>query len=260
MKLPGLGGKTAIITGASRGIGTGIARVLGAQGMRLVLTARSEQDGLEFTRSLREGGVECRWVTADLSDRRAARGVFEAAVESYGGVDLLVNNAARQRSRSILELDEEEYRLSFEKNVRIVYHITRPVARHMAERGGGNIVNISSVGGLRTHRNRAGYDASKGALDALTRSMAADLAPYGVRVNAVAPGATERPRDRARDSYERRRKLLAEKVPIPRAGRPEEVGAAVAFLASEAAAYVTGQILYVDGGLTIQLTPPGVYV
>jgi len=128
----------------------------------------------------------------------------------------------------------------------------------MAERGGGCIINISSVGGLRAHRGLAGYDASKGAMDALTRSMAVDLAPHGIRVNAVAPGAT---RNRPLDA--RWEEKLAEKargIPLGRVGRPEEIGAAVAFLASQAAAYITGQVLYVDGGLTAQLTPPGIRI
>lgn len=113
---------------------------------------------------------------------------------------------------------------------------------------GGAIVNISSVGGLRAHRGLAGYDASKGAIDALTRSMALDLAPFNIRVNAVAPGQT-------RSGHHK-----LEGVPLGRAGTPEDVATAVAFLASEAASYITGQVLYVDGGLTAQLTPPGIFI
>lgn len=226
--------------------------------MRLALTARTAEAGAAFARKLRGDGVECVWVTADLSTKEGARSVFDAAIEHYGSVDLLVNNAARLRSKPFLELDEEEYRLSFEANVRIVYEVSYLVARHMAERGGGRIVNISSVGGLRAHRGTAGYDASKGAIDALTRTMAVELAPNGIRVNAVAPGATRKPGSDPR--WAERLEQIAQGIPLGRLGRPEDIGAAVAFLASEAGGYITGQVLYVDGGLTAQLTPPGIRI
>jgi 3-oxoacyl-[acyl-carrier protein] reductase len=246
------------VTGASRGIGCGIAEFLGRQGMRLVLTARSEEDGQAFTRELSAAGVGCHWVTADVSTKEGARAVFEAALERLDGVDLLVNNAARRASKAFLELDEEEYHLSFEANVRMVYELSQLVAHHMADRGGGSIINISSVGGLRAHRGLAGYDASKGAMDALTRSMAVDLAPHGIRVNAIAPGAIALKTDHP--GWQEKYARASAGIPLGRMGRAEEIGAAVAFLASEAGAYVTGQVLYVDGGLTTQLTPPGIRI
>ncbi len=257
-RYPSLLGKSAIVTGASRGIGAGIAEFLGRQGMRLALTARSADAGEALVRELRTDGVECVWVTADVSTKEGARTAFDAAVHHFGGIDVLVNNAARLRSKEFLKLDEEEYRLSFESNVRIVYEISYLVAHHMAERGAGSIVNISSVGGLRSHRGLAGYDASKGAMNALTRSMALDLAPHGIRVNAVAPGATRKPG--ADLNVEARYRQMSDGIPLGRLGRPEDFGAAVAFLASEAGGYITGQVLYVDGGLTTQLTPPGIFI
>jgi len=256
--LPGLAGKAAIVSGTSRGIGCGIARVLGSQGMKLALAARSADAGAAFAEELRAGGVDCLFVPADLATPGGAQTAFDAAVERFGPIDLLVNNAARLRSRSILELDEVEYRRSFEDNVRIVYGLSRLVSLHMAEAGGGAIVHISSVGGLRGHRENAGYDASKGAIDALTRSMALDLAPHGVRVNAVAPGATRR-RDGPAES-EGKHSGRSKYIPLGRLGTTREIGWAVAFLASDLAAYVTGQVLYVDGGLCAQLTPPGIWV
>jgi 3-oxoacyl-[acyl-carrier protein] reductase len=175
----------------------------------------------------------------------------------FGRVHLLVNNAANLRSRAFQELDEETYRLSFESNVRMVYGPSFLAARHMIERGGGSIIHISSVGGLRAHRGLAGYDASKGAVDALTRSMAMDLAPYGIRVNAVAPGFIPHAGRSEADPVAAKR---AEGIPLGRAGTPRDVAAAVAFLASDAGSYITGQILYVDGGLTVQVTPPGIFI
>ena len=226
--------------------------------MRLTLSARTAEEGEAFVRKLREAGVECVWVTADMSTKDGARAVFDTALQHFGGIDLLVNNAARLRSQDFLNLDEEEYHLSFESNVRIVYEISQLVAHHMAERGSGCIINISSVGGLRGHRGLAGYDASKGAMDALTRSMAVDLAPHGIRVNAVAPGATRKTVGDAKT--EERYAQMAGGIPLGRLGRPEDIGAAVAFLASEAGGYITGQVIYVDGGLTAQLTPPGIRI
>lgn len=256
---PDLAGKTAIVTGASRGIGQGIAEFLGRQGMKLILTARSEEAGQAFTRELNASGVEAHWVTADVSDAAQAEQVFQQALEHFGEVDLLVNNAANLRSKEFLKLDAEQYRVSFENNVRIVYYLSFCAARSMAERKQGNIINISSVGGLRAHRGLAGYDASKGAMNAFTRSMALDLAPYGIRVNAVAPGATASHPVTTPEKKAFREKQVSG-IPLGRLGTCEEIGAAVAFLASDAGAYITGQVIYVDGGLTTQLTPPGIFI
>jgi len=255
---PDLAGKTAIVTGASRGIGQGIAKFLGRQRMKLILIARSEDKGQAFTRELIERGTEAFWVTADLSDFKQAERVFEAALDRLGTIDLLVNNAANLKSVDFLNLDQEQYQLSFENNVRIVHHISLCTARHMAERKGGVVINISSVGGLRAHRGKSGYDASKGAMDAFTRAMSLDLAPYGIRVNAVAPGATlNSPTTPENKAF---REQQAKGIPLGRLATCEEIGAAVAFLASNAASYITGQTLYVDGGLTTQLTPPGIFI
>ncbi|MCK4284078.1 MAG: SDR family oxidoreductase [Candidatus Brocadiae bacterium] len=255
---PDLAGKAAIVTGASRGIGVGIARTLGRQGMKLVLCARSEEAGQAVAAELGADGVECAWVTADLSTSEGARRVFDEAIGRFGHVHVLVNNAARLHSAPLLELTEEVYGQSFEDNVRMVYALSRHVARHMVEEGGGSIVNISSVGGLRAHRGLVGYDASKGAIDSMTRALALELAPHGIRVNAVAPGAMHVDRRPPRPAAKRKNKEKG--IPLGRLGTPEGIGMAVAFLASEAAAYITGQILYVDGGLTAQLAPPGTFI
>ena len=255
---PDLDGKVAIVTGASRGIGQGIATLLGRQGMKLVLTGRTEETGQVFTQQLADNGVEALWVTADLAVADHAEQVFTATLEQFGTIDLLVNNAAHMPSAPFLELDEETFTVSCENNVRIVYHLSFRVAHFMADKQSGVIINISSVGGLRAHRRKAGYDASKGAMDALTRSMAVDLAPHGIRVNGVAPGATwNKPLPSDASAL---RPENAAGIPLGRKGVPEEIGAAVAFLASDAGAYITGQTLYVDGGLTAQLTPPGIFI
>jgi 3-oxoacyl-[acyl-carrier protein] reductase len=256
VRFPDLAGRVAIVTGTSRGIGWGIAKFLAGQGMNLVVTARSADEGRSG--ELEQAGAQCLSIQADLSTREGAEEVASKAIERFGRVHLLVNNAACLHSRAFLKMEEEVYRTSFEQNMRIVYNISLRIARHMADCGGGNIVNISSVGGLRSHRGLAGYDASKGAMDALTRSMSLDLAPSGIRVNAVAPGATDTRPGHA--SYDKARANARERVPLGRMGRMEDVAAAVAFLGSDASSYITGQILYVDGGITTQLCPPGIFI
>jgi NAD(P)-dependent dehydrogenase (short-subunit alcohol dehydrogenase family) len=253
-----LAGKTAIVSGASRGIGVGIADILARESMRLVLCARSAEAGEQVAAELAGAGVDCLWVSADLTTPEGAEAVCEQASKAFGPIDLLVNNAARLGGGAFLDMDEERYATWFEGNVRLVYGLTRLVAPRMAEQGRGSIVNISSVGGLRSHRRQVPYDASKAAIDSLTRSLALELAPHGVRVNGVAPGAT---RNRAVDERRaQKHRPMVEGIPLGRIGEPSDVGEAVAFLASEASSYITGQTLYVDGGLTTQLTPPGIFI
>ena len=254
-----LADKTAIVTGASRGIGVGIAEFLGDQGMKLMLTARTHDKGAAVAESLGSRGIQCRWVAADLTTADGAEAALADALEAWGRIDLLVNNAAQIHSKPFLELDDETFTDSHEANGRMLQRISTRVAQHMAAAGGGNIVNISSVGGLRAHRRNAGYDASKGAVDALTRAMAMDLAPHGIRVNAVAPGATLRSL-KVKGFFADFAEQAAGHIPLGRLGFGQEIGAAVAFLASDAGAYITGQVLYVDGGLTAQLTPPSISV
>jgi 3-oxoacyl-[acyl-carrier protein] reductase len=260
-RLSSLERRVAIITGTSHGIGCGIAEVLGLQGMRLVLTARSEARGRHFCRLLRERDVDCTWVSADLGERDDAAAVIDAARREYGRLDVLVNNAAIMgRQGAFQDLTPERYHRSFELNGRIIYHISQLAAQEFVRAGqGGAVVNISSVGGLRAHRNMSAYDAVKGAMDALTRAMAVDLAEHGVRVNGVAPGAIAR-YDPVGDRDETPDRRPAGGIPLGYIGKAHEVGEAVAFLASEAASYITGQTLYVDGGLTTQLTPPGTFI
>jgi NAD(P)-dependent dehydrogenase (short-subunit alcohol dehydrogenase family) len=260
-RYPGLEGRVAVVTGTSHGIGCGIAEVLGLQGMKLVLTARSEERGLAFRDLLRGRGVECAWVTADLADRDDARRVLDAARGEFGRLDVLVNNAAIMgRQGPFQDVTPESFHRSFELNARIFFHVSQLAAQDLIQAGrGGSIVHISSVGGLRAHRNMSAYDAAKGAMDAMTRSMAVDLAPHGIRVNGVAPGAIGR-YDPVGDRDERTDTRPAGGIPLGYIGRAHEVGETVAFMASDAASYITGQTLYVDGGLTTQLTPPDTFI
>jgi NAD(P)-dependent dehydrogenase (short-subunit alcohol dehydrogenase family) len=253
---PELVGKTAIVTGAQKGIGRGISQVLADMGMKLVLTSRSEKTGQEFVRKLRDQGADAVWISADLQDMKEAEKVLQAAETHFDIPYLLVNNAVlpyNNKSDSLSFSDKvfNEYLVG---NLRIFHHLSFLVYSKMVELKRGNIVNISSVGGLRAHRNLVAYDMSKGAMDAFTRGLSLDLAPYGIRVNSLCPGAIQN-----LNASDKRLKTQ-DGIPLGRMGTPEEMGKCVAFLASDAASYITGQTIYADGGLTTQLTPPGIFI
>jgi len=250
--------KVALVTGGERGIGQGIAAVLARQGMRIAIAGRSAEEGEFAIGQFHESGIDALWVEGDISMRAAAEQAISQVADRFGQIDLLVNNAAAQRMTEFLEYDDEIYEFSFEKNVRMVYRMSHRVGRMMSARGAGVIVNISSVGGLRAHRGSAGYDAAKGAIDSLTRAMSLELAPHGIRVNAVAPGAIANRPVTERDQPFRERQAAG--IPLGRVGNVTDIGGVVAFLASDVASYITGQTIYVDGGLTAQLTPPGIYI
>lgn len=258
VRYPDLQGKTVIVTGGERGIGQGIATFLGRQGMNLAILGVSDEEGELAARQFEAAGMPVLWHRTDVSKASEVEVALQAVTSQFGAIDLLVNNAARNYIIDFLEYDEEIFSISFENNVRMVYNMSLQCGKHMASRQRGGIINISSVGGLRAHRHSVGYDATKGAVDAMTRAMALDLAPRGIRVNAVAPGAIIN-REVTEKSKPVREKQAAG-IPLGRVGNVTDVAMLVGFLASNASAYITGQTIYVDGGLTTQLTPPGIYI
>jgi 3-oxoacyl-[acyl-carrier protein] reductase len=258
VSFPDLKDRTAIVTGGERGIGQGIAAFFARQGMKLALLGISEDEGHLAASQFEEAGTPVLWITTDVSDRAESERALKMVIDQFGTIDVLVNNAARNHMADFLDYDEEIYRSTFESNTRMVYNMSLLCGRVMAEQQKGVIINISSVGGLRAHRQSVGYNATKGAVDAMTRAMALDLAPEGIRVNAVAPGAiiNRSVSKRARPIRERQ----AAGIPMGRVGNVTDVAALVGFLSSDLSAYITGQTIYVDGGLTTQLTPPGIYI
>jgi len=252
-RYPELIGKVAIVTGAARDIGKGIAARLAREGMTVVVNRRTPEAVAAAAEELTACGAEVLPVAADIgSDEDVAR-LFRETLSRWGAVDLLVNNAADLRRRRALQGAEDLLTEQLATTVRGPIVGTHRAAEAMRDRGGGSIVNISTVGALRAHYAGMPYDAMKGALDAMTRAMALDLAEFGIRVNCVAPGPI---RDRREyESSESERQALRDRLPLGCYGLPSDVASAVAFLASDDAAYITGQILYVDGGLTAQLTP-----
>jgi NAD(P)-dependent dehydrogenase (short-subunit alcohol dehydrogenase family) len=254
-RYPELSGRTAVVTGSSKGIGKGIAVRLAREGMKVVINGRSA-DSVEATAAeLRALGAEALGVAADVGLSESVDTLFREALARFGSVDLLVNNAANLARFHFFEVNEELLDAELAANVRGPYLCAIRAAESMRDRGtGGSIINISSVAGARAHWRGLPYDVTKGAIDSMTRSMALELAKYGIRVNAVAPGATATERTEAANAS--KIEALTRRIPIPRLGLALEVGAAVAFLASEEAAYILGQVMYVDGGLTVQLGTP----
>jgi NAD(P)-dependent dehydrogenase (short-subunit alcohol dehydrogenase family) len=224
-----------------------------------VLNGRNPQHLEETAAEFSALGAEVLPVLADMSQTEEVDAMFEQAVARFGTVDLLVNNAAVMSTHDYLTGEEALLENSWRINVRGPYLCGQRAARLMVAAGSGNIVNISSVGGLRAHWRCLPYDLTKGALDAFTRTLSLEMARKGVRVNAIAPGAIRVERTRTPED-DPRMEAVVQRIPLARFGRPLEIGAAVAFLASEDAAYITGQVIYVDGGLTTQLTPFGQFV
>ena len=250
-RYPELAGQVAIVTGSSRGIGKGIALRLAREGMKVVINGRTPDKVAATATELRELEAEVLAAPGDMGRTEDIDRLFEQTRQTYGTVDLLVNNAADLRRVHFFEVDEALLDYQLAANVRGPYLCAHRAAEVMRQAGQGNIIHISSVGGLRAHWRGLPYDVTKGALDAMTRAMALELADYGIRVNAVAPGATLTERTAPPDDP--RIQEISRRIPLGRFGLPLEIGAAVAFLASLEASYITGQVIYVDGGLTIQL-------
>jgi 3-oxoacyl-[acyl-carrier protein] reductase len=243
-----LDGKVAIVTGASRGIGTAIAHRLAREGAKVVITARNA-DALDQTaHAIENAGGYVLPVAGDAGVKDDVEAMFQKVVDRWNTVDILVNNAAWAAPYAhFLEMDQQHWDTVIRSNLTSVYLHCHRAANIMVDNGTrGSIINISSYAAIRSHRIMAAYDASKGGMETLTRSMAIDLAPFGIRVNVVSPGAIQT------EAYH----PIPDPIPLGRGGHPDEIAAVVAFVASEDASYVTGQSICVDGGMLAQLRPP----
>jgi 3-oxoacyl-[acyl-carrier protein] reductase len=242
-----LAGMRALVSGGSGGIGQGICAVLAREGARVAFTWTGNEAGAAATQRLVEAsGGTCLAVRADLRDVDAANRVVQSVEAAWEGIDIVVNNAAVSESVPFILLDDAELRDVFELNVLAPFRMCRAAVRGMLRRKYGRIVNISSIAGSRTIPGPAHYAASKGALEGLTRSLAHEVGPYGVLVNAIAAGIFE---GGLRSTIpEHHQKRYADACALGRFGRPSECGELVAWLASSRNTYMTGEVVFLDGG------------
>jgi 3-oxoacyl-[acyl-carrier protein] reductase len=240
--------KVVLVTGASRGIGQAIALAFGREGAKVGLISRTAADQ---TADLIEGvGSKALPLPADVSDARQLKDAHSSLVSSFGPVDVLVNNAGILLKTSLVDTSEEDWDRAFDVNVKGVFLLSQLVTPSMMERRNGCIINVSSIWGGVAVENRSHYSASKGAVNMLTKAMALELAPYDIRVNAVAPGITRTGLIKPLLDDPSLGAKFERHIPARRFGLPEECAALAVYLASDRASYVTGQIIAVDGGLS----------
>lgn len=252
-----LAGRVALVTGAAVGIGRGTAAVLAREGAAVAVVDVQVEEGERTAADLRAQGLRADFYRADVADPDQVHAAVAAVVQAYGGVDVLVNNAAVGVYKTILDTTVEEWDRCLAINLRGVFLMSREVVPYMQRRGRGSIVNVASVHAYQNVGATSPYAASKGGVVALTRTMAIDFARDGIRVNAVCPGWIDTPLVAgifaASGRPEAMRREVAERQLLGRLGTPEEVGRAIAFLASEEASYITGASLFVDAGMTALL-------
>ena len=246
-----LTGRSAVVTGATRGLGRAFARALAEAGADIVVVGRDEVAAAEVEKELAEIGRRSCTVIADITARSEVERVLAMAVERFGAVDVLVNNAGACIHRPALEVTDEEWRHVLDVNLDALWTACQVFGRHMVERGSGSIVNIGSISGQIVNRPQwqPAYNASKAAVHQLTRSLAAEWGPLGVRVNALAPGYVKT--DMAPVDEPQYRRYWIEDAAQQRYATPEELGPAMVFLASDASSFVTGSVLVADGGYTV---------
>jgi NAD(P)-dependent dehydrogenase (short-subunit alcohol dehydrogenase family) len=243
-----LSGKVAIVTGGGRGIGRAIALGLANSGASVAVASRTQKEVDAVVEEIKKLGGKALAVVADLTVNEQLENLVHAAVKEFGRIDILVNNAARSFLRSLMDLREDGWDKVFNTNVKAVWLLSRLVARKMMEQKGGRIINITTVGAEKAELGMAAYGCSKAALKMLTRCMAREWAQFGIQVNAVGPGLTKTDFSKPIWSNPEVAKHVSAAIPMGRLAEAEEIVGSVLFLASDAARFITGHSIYVDGG------------
>jgi 3-oxoacyl-[acyl-carrier protein] reductase len=254
----GLSGKVAVVTGGSRGIGRAIVLLLAEEGVDVTFFYRENKAAADdvVSASKMGGGAAGKLIgnvqaeQVDIRDSAACAKAMDRVVERCGRIDILVNNAGMIRDNQLAAMDDDDVKLVLDTNVGGVFNVVRAVVPHMIVQRSGKIINLSSVAGDKGGRGQTNYAASKGAINAFTRSLAVELAPRKITVNAVAPGVIET--EMSQDVREMAGDAVTARILLKRYGKPEEVAYAVWFLASRFADYVTGQVINIDGGFKME--------
>ena len=244
-----LSGRVALVTGASRGIGRAIALALAEAGATVAVNYKDNEELANgVVREIEQnGGTAIAW-RADVADTNQTEAMIEEISSRFNRLDILINNAGVVRDFLLLEMGEEDWREVLQTNSFGVYHCSKAVLKGMVMRRWGRIINLSSVAAVRGGRGQSNYAASKGAINAFTRSLAAEVGPKGITVNAIAPGLITT--DMSQGVLAFSDHLVRERIALRRLGQPKDVAPLAVFLCSEAANYITGQVIYVDGGMS----------
>ncbi|MCI5494526.1 MAG: 3-oxoacyl-[acyl-carrier-protein] reductase [Lachnospiraceae bacterium] len=242
--------KTALVTGASRGIGRQIAISLAAEGAFVIVNYNGSKERAEqVVREITENGGKAAAVCCNVADNDACEEMVKNLIAEYGRVDILVNNAGITRDNLLMKMSEQEFDDVINTNLKGAFHTIRHLSRYFLKQRSGRIINISSVSGITGNAGQANYSASKAGVIGLTKSVARELASRGITANAVAPGMVDTEMTEVlSDSI--KEQMLAQ-IPLRRIGNPQDIADAVVFLASDKASYITGQVLTVDGGMTM---------
>jgi NAD(P)-dependent dehydrogenase (short-subunit alcohol dehydrogenase family) len=249
-----LGGRIAMVTGTSRGLGQYMARALARAGADLVLTSRERDRLLPFEKEIRALGRRAVSLELDVRNLESIQAMAEAAEESFGRIDILVNNAGCNVRKPALDVTWEDWNLVLETNLRGSFFVSQTIARGMIERRYGRIINIGSVTSVAGYAGLGAYGASRGGIRQLTMSLADDWGRYGITVNCLAPGWFRTEQNKILYENKEWVDYLCDRIPVKRPGQPEDLDAAVVFLAAESSRYVTGQTLLVDGGISTGAT------
>ncbi len=238
-----------MVTGGGRGLGRGIAQALAESGSDLVLAARSQEQLAQSAADIAsQTGVRVETVVTDLVAQGAPAALVDEALRRFGRLDVLVNNAGMNVRKPFFEMTPEDYDRVLGLNLKAVYFTSQKAAQAMASRGGGKIINLASLSSVMGIANISAYGASKGGVLALTKALAVELSPLGITVNAVAPGYVRTEMTDAAFQDQDRYSWMLSRIPLGRTGEPWDIGSSVAFLASPAADYLNGEVIYIDGG------------